>query len=82
MTKILNTTQAAEYIGRGPSTVEKWRVKGLGPKFVRVGPRCVGYTPADLDEWIASLPRCTSTSEVETPLRGPGRPRKRVEAAG
>jgi hypothetical protein len=40
----------------------------------------VGYHKADLDNWIAARPRHASTSEFETLLRGPGRPRKGAQA--
>ena len=75
MPEILTTNQAAAHLALGRSTLEKWRVAGNGPKFIKLGLRRVGYHKADLDEWVASRPRHGSTSEVQTPLRGPGRPR-------
>ena len=80
MSEIFNTDRAAAYVALGPSTLEKMRCAGTGPKFLRLGARRVGYHKADLDEWVASRPRCTSTSEVETAQRGPGRPPKRTLA--
>jgi len=77
MPEILTTDQAAAHLALGRSTLEKWRCTGAGPKFIKLGLRRVGYHKTDLDEWIAARPRRASTSEVETPLRGPGRPRKR-----
>jgi predicted DNA-binding transcriptional regulator AlpA len=79
MDEIRNTDQAATYVGLGRSTLEKMRCTGDGPKFIRLGPRRVAYRQRDLDEWLDSRPRCTSTSELET-RRGPGRPRKRPAA--
>ncbi len=81
MPEILTTGQAAAHLALGRSTLEKWRCAGTGPKFLRLGMRRVVYHIADLNEWIASRPRRASTSDVETSLRGPGRPRKRMEAA-
>jgi predicted DNA-binding transcriptional regulator AlpA len=65
--KILSTSQAAARLDLGQSTLEKWRCVGSGPKFIKLGTRRVGYSEADLDAWIASRPRRTSTSEVDSP---------------
>ncbi len=59
--KMLRTPEAAEYCGSSASTFEKLRLKGGGPRFVKLGRRVV-YDPADLDEWLASRRR-TSTSD-------------------
>ena len=69
MTEILTTDQAAALLALGRSTLEKWRCTGAGPKFLKLGARRVGYDKADLDEWIASLPRRASTSETEHPTQ-------------
>jgi predicted DNA-binding transcriptional regulator AlpA len=54
--------KAATYIGLSVSTLAKQRLRGDGPKFVRLSPRAIGYLQTDLDEWVASR-RCLSTSE-------------------
>jgi len=81
MSEILTTNQAAAHLALGRSTLEKWRCSGDGPKFIKLGLRRVGYLKTDLEEWIAARPRRGSTSEVQTPQRGPGRPRKRTDTA-
>ena len=50
--RILRTPEAASYCGVSPSTLEKRRLTGDGPSFVRLGKRCVGYRVEDLDAWI------------------------------
>jgi predicted DNA-binding transcriptional regulator AlpA len=60
--RILRTPQAAEYLSLAESTLEKLRLSGAGPRFVRLGARAVGYDLRDLDEWIDAQKR-TSTSE-------------------
>lgn len=50
--RILRTREAADYIGLSPSTLEKKRLSGDGPRFVRLGGRAVGYDLRDLDEWL------------------------------
>ena len=50
---ILDTQQAALYLGLRPQTLEVYRSQGIGPKcvFVSTRPR---YSKKDLDAWIAS----------------------------
>jgi predicted DNA-binding transcriptional regulator AlpA len=62
MRRILRTPAAAEYVGLRPPTLEKLRVRGEGPKFVKLGTRTVGYDIADLDDWIEKR-KVSSTSE-------------------
>ena len=57
----LRTRQAAAYTGLAKSTLEKLRVHGGGCPYIRVG-RVVIYDPDDLDAWLASHKR-RSTSE-------------------
>jgi predicted DNA-binding transcriptional regulator AlpA len=64
--RILRTPAAANYIGYAESTLEKKRVDGSGPRYVKLGPRAVGYTIDDLDAYIEARRRA-STSDP-----GPG----------
>jgi predicted DNA-binding transcriptional regulator AlpA len=50
--RILRTAPAAEYLDLKPSTLEKYRVLGIGPRFIRIGQKAVAYDLADLDNWI------------------------------
>ena len=57
----LDTTGASRRLGVSKSTLEKLRVYGGGPKYLKLG-RLVRYRPQDLDEWM--FERLTgSTSE-------------------
>jgi predicted DNA-binding transcriptional regulator AlpA len=58
--KKLPTPEAAAYLGLGKSTLDKLRLTGGGPVFIKIGKRVV-YDPADLDAWFAAHKR-TSTS--------------------
>ncbi len=44
----------AEQLLTTAGTLAKWRLKGCGPKFVRIGPRLVGYRAEDVEEWLNS----------------------------
>jgi predicted DNA-binding transcriptional regulator AlpA len=71
MTDLLNTRQAAERCSLSPRTLEKLRITGGGPPFIRLG-GAVRYQPEDLDAWIASNRR-RSTSDDQTLPSGNGR---------
>jgi predicted DNA-binding transcriptional regulator AlpA len=60
----LTTTDAAIYTGQAASTLNKLRVYGGGPRFIKFG-KSVRYDPDDLDAWIDSRKR-SSTSEQAT----------------
>jgi predicted DNA-binding transcriptional regulator AlpA len=57
----LRTPAAADYLGYSESTLEKKRLTGDGPPFVRLG-RTIVYDTRDLDGWLAAR-RARSTSE-------------------
>jgi len=57
----LRTGRAADYVGYAESTLEKKRLTGDGPPFIRLG-RAIVYDPRDLDAWLAAR-RATSTSD-------------------
>lgn len=59
---LLNTRQVAEWFGCSEQWLETGRIKGFGPKFIRIGPRQIRYRKKDVLSWLAD--RChQSTSE-------------------
>ena len=48
----LNNFEAAAYLGLKAATLNKWRVIGEGPPFLKVG-RLIQYRKADLDAYLA-----------------------------
>lgn len=54
---IMRVAEAAEYLGLARGTLDNWRPKGVGPKFIRLGlgerRSTVGYRKCDLDAWLA-----------------------------
>jgi len=60
---LLVQREAAMALHLSVRTLERWRVSGDGPPFVKAGRRVL-YRPADIDSWIASRLR-TSTSHTE-----------------
>ncbi len=59
---VVDTKQAARYLGLSPNTLEAWRSRGGGPRFVKY-PRAVRYRVADLEAYMADGER-SNTSEV------------------
>jgi predicted DNA-binding transcriptional regulator AlpA len=63
-TRLVDTAGASAHIGLAESTLEKLRVSGDGPLFVKLG-RAVRYRLADLDSWAAERV-VQSTSQIAT----------------
>jgi hypothetical protein len=62
MMDVLDETAAAKFLGGiSPRTLQKWRVCGGGPLFLKVGRR-IRYTEADLVTWL-NAQRRRSTSD-------------------
>jgi predicted DNA-binding transcriptional regulator AlpA len=61
MKRILRTPEAGEYLGLSASTLEKMRLTGTGPEFVRLGERAVGYDVASLDAWLEGKRRLSTS---------------------
>lgn len=61
--KMINEQIAAEYIGHSVRALQNWRVRGGGPKFIKVSGRSIRYRRLDLNEW-ANSKLVSSTSEV------------------
>ena len=59
--RYLNVQEAAMFLGLKQRTMDKWRVTGEGPPFVKIG-RSVRYDRSDLQAYMAKRIR-RSTSE-------------------
>jgi|TARA_B100000315_G_scaffold146861_1_gene135801 hypothetical protein len=53
---------AAEYLDLTKRTLQVWRQKGGGPKFIRISSRCIRYRRIDLRTWAEDRLR-TSTAD-------------------
>jgi excisionase family DNA binding protein len=61
---VLDTREAAKYVGLAPSTLETLRVRGGGPRFLKIR-RAVRYRFDDLEAWLSGCER-RSTSDLGT----------------
>ena len=77
--ELLTTEEAAEDLRNSPRTLERYRVTGEGPRFLKIG-KLVRYRRSDLVAWRDSRER-RSTSDpgppppppTRSPKSGPGR---------
>ena len=61
MQPMLTQSEAAHFLRASVRTLEDWRVRGFGPKFVKIGSR-VCYQQSALTDWVEAQTR-TSTAE-------------------
>lgn len=52
--RYLTPQQFCEIYNIAPRTAERWRVTGVGPKWVRLGVRKVGYRLSDCETWAGA----------------------------
>jgi predicted DNA-binding transcriptional regulator AlpA len=64
MLAMLTQSECAELLRLSERTLERFRVSGVGPKFVRMG-KSVRYRLCDVEAWLASRV-VGSTSEERT----------------
>ncbi len=64
--KLLNTEQAAEYLGVSKAFLERDRWAGARIPFIQVGSKAVRYRREDLEEYVESQVR-TATQRAAGP---------------
>jgi predicted DNA-binding transcriptional regulator AlpA len=79
---LLDATRAAARLGISRSTLAKMRVRGGGPRFMKLSGRVL-YPESELEAWIGAQPLRASTSEyVLTRRHHTGRPRHAATGNG
>jgi predicted DNA-binding transcriptional regulator AlpA len=63
MTRYLSVTEAAAYLTLSKPLLDRMRLTGGGPSWVRLGPKRVAYDIRDLDAWAAAGRREGRASE-------------------
>jgi hypothetical protein len=66
----------AERLATTPTILKMLRIKGTGPAYVLVSPKCVRYPERDLVAWLDAR-KYTQTDQYEKTV---GQPRKRKAA--
>ncbi|HKT32838.1 MAG TPA: helix-turn-helix domain-containing protein [Gammaproteobacteria bacterium] len=49
----LSDVEVAALLSVCVKTLRNWRATGRGPRFVKIGDRCVRYKPADVKDFVA-----------------------------
>lgn len=60
-TTLLTVEEAAHRLRLSVSILNKWRVSGAGPCFLKLGRRVV-YAAGDLDAWVATARRRSTSA--------------------
>jgi predicted DNA-binding transcriptional regulator AlpA len=47
----LTSKELAERVGKSLHTLQFWRCRGIGPKFMKMGHRSIVYDLADVEAW-------------------------------
>jgi predicted DNA-binding transcriptional regulator AlpA len=58
--RLLTQNEAAKFLNISPRTLENWRRKGTGPRYVSYSNRCLRYSESDLADWLAARAHCRS----------------------
>jgi predicted DNA-binding transcriptional regulator AlpA len=62
---MLKTEEAAKIIGKSPSWLNKTRMTGVGPVYLRIG-GSVRYRQEDLESWLAGCRRTAVYSHANS----------------
>ncbi len=62
---LVSTKQAAQYLGTSERFLEIRRMKGGGPPFIRVSAKTIRYRRSDLDSWVESRVRQSTSDQGE-----------------
>lgn len=57
--------EVSALIGIKTKTLQRWRLLGQGPRFVKLGARLVRYPAAALNEWINTQPTGGGALDVQ-----------------
>lgn len=61
---VVNETTAAKFLGVTRATLQGWRHKGIGPKFLKYSGGCVRYKMNDLEQFMESSIRQSTSDQV------------------
>ncbi len=61
---LINETEAAKFLGYTVRALQNWRVRGGGPKFVKISSRSIRYRRRELIAW-AEAHMVSNTSQSQ-----------------
>ena len=54
---LMTTNEVAKFIGVAPYTIAKYRMKKMGPKYLRMGIKTIRYRKSDVIAWLERITR-------------------------
>ena len=63
--QLLNEQEAAKSLSYSVRALQNWRLRGGGPKYVKVSARSIRYRRRDLIRWIESRTRANSSEALQ-----------------
>jgi len=63
--KVMTEKQASDYLQLTTRTLQAWRYRGGGPKYIRVSSKCVRYRQSDIDKWLAERVASSTSDTIE-----------------
>lgn len=64
---LLTEKEAAKILGFSIRTLQNWRHRGGGPRFVRVSKGCIRYRREDLEAWVEERLRWSTSDDGQGP---------------
>jgi predicted DNA-binding transcriptional regulator AlpA len=61
--RLIDEYEAADFLGFSVRALQNWRVRGGGPRFVKVSGRSVRYRRRDLIDWAERNLRSSTSDE-------------------
>jgi excisionase family DNA binding protein len=62
--RLINEIEASDYLGLSERTLQKWRVVGGGPRFVKISGRMIRYRRRDLNAWSEARLRANTSQDA------------------
>ena len=72
----LTEKQAATKLNMSPKGLQAWRLRGGGPRFVKISARCIRYKESEIDSWAQSLERESTSDPGPVAQSTPGKARR------
>lgn len=62
--QLMKEREAADLLCHSVRTLQKWRVNGFGPEYIRISSRSIRYRYGDLNKWLMAR-RMRNTSQYD-----------------
>lgn len=62
---LINEGEAAHFLGLSVRTMQGYRYRGGGPRFVRISVRCIRYRRVDLQAWSDQKTRVNTSDQSD-----------------